>query len=317
MDQATQQQQRFLSARRRVRRGGFTLIELLVVIAIIAILVGILLPALRHARESGRTVKCMSNMKQIGVGLQAYANDYHSRIWEAGHTTPYRFWYAQPQNPNFALSASNPAVAGPAFGYLTDVDKIFECPTNKRKTPTRDVAVFSDPFWTSESGRLQRELFNLFLSQRALNFDYTMVTGSSGARVETINPVAWDARCQQITAQSGRTTPTVANLRYMRSLPVFAEEDSEFWNAPGPDGMWSNWDQITNRHGGKGHMLFLNGDVELMNLPRGANPLSQNDIGDFTANDVWAKGRTWRQVAPSWPNGTAGLRRYGWFDRPS
>ena len=300
------------------RRRGFTLIELLVVIVIIAILISILLPALRHARESARTVKCMSNMKQIAVGLQSYANDYQSRIWESGHTSPHRFWYAQPTNPLLPLTPANPAVAGPAFGYLSDVDKIFECPTNRRKTPTRDVAVFSDPFWSTPAGMLQRELFNLFLSERALNFDYTMATGASGARVETPTLVAWDARCMQITGQANRTQPQAQNIRYLRSLPVFIEEDSEFWNAPGPDGMWSNWDQITNRHGRKGHMVFLNGDVELMDLPRGGNPLSQNDIGDFTANDLWARGRNqWFQVAPNWPNGGAGLRRYGWFDRPA
>lgn len=320
MDQATQQQQRFLSARRRVRRGGFTLIELLVVIAIIAILVGILLPALRHARESGRTVKCMSNMKQIAIGLQAYANDYQSRIWEAGHTAPYRFWYAQPQNPLFPVSAANPAIAGPAFAYLTDVDKIFECPTNRRKTSTRDVAVFSDPFWNTDSGRLQRELFNVFLSQRALNFDYTMVTGASGARVESTTPVAWDARCQQLGGRVARPQPLPQNLRYFRALPVFVEEDLKWHNEPSPDGMWSNWDEMTSRHGGKGHMVFLNGDVELMNLPRRMNQYSndQSEPGAFTGNDVWARGRMgWLQVAPSWPNGGAGVRRYGWFDRPS
>ncbi len=55
---------------------GFTLIELLVVIAIIALLVGILLPALAAARQSARNVACLAKIKQLGVAIELYQNDY-------------------------------------------------------------------------------------------------------------------------------------------------------------------------------------------------------------------------------------------------
>ncbi|MFO8079838.1 MAG: prepilin-type N-terminal cleavage/methylation domain-containing protein, partial [Armatimonadota bacterium] len=61
-------------------RRGFTLIELLVVIAIIAILAAILFPVFARAREKARQTSCLSNLKQLGLGMQMYAQDYDERF---------------------------------------------------------------------------------------------------------------------------------------------------------------------------------------------------------------------------------------------
>jgi prepilin-type N-terminal cleavage/methylation domain-containing protein/prepilin-type processing-associated H-X9-DG protein len=75
------------------RRAAFTLIELLVVIAIIALLMGILIPVLHKAREQGKDVICRSNMRQIGLGANLYAEDNDLYVPRGASGGTGRAWY--------------------------------------------------------------------------------------------------------------------------------------------------------------------------------------------------------------------------------
>jgi prepilin-type N-terminal cleavage/methylation domain-containing protein len=118
--------------RRRCKPGAFTLIELLVVIAIIAILAAMLLPALGKAKERALRINCVSNLKQIGVGITVYASDngdFLPRIkFRDANPTQYTYEAAR-------LDASPVSFHNLGLLWLNNIipnAKVFYCPSGQR-----------------------------------------------------------------------------------------------------------------------------------------------------------------------------------------
>ncbi|MEM7626978.1 MAG: type II secretion system protein [Planctomycetota bacterium] len=113
------------------RNAGFTLIELLVVISIIALLLGVLLPALGSARTSAKLIKCASGQRQVGLALQAYAVDHRGVLPPSVGTTQF-------VPTIFRSSALGYDLRAHVADYVTDFE-VWVCPSVSGVTPPDDA----------------------------------------------------------------------------------------------------------------------------------------------------------------------------------
>jgi prepilin-type N-terminal cleavage/methylation domain-containing protein len=132
-----------MSSRRRPRTPrGFTLIELLVVIAIIAILAGLLLPALAHAKGKARSITCRNNQKQLAITWTLYQSDFNESLANNGvhgGTTPAEILWVYGWDHSLPQALTNhAALVDPKrslFAPYLKAKAVYKCPEDKVVTP--------------------------------------------------------------------------------------------------------------------------------------------------------------------------------------
>ena len=185
--------------RRRRHRRAFTLIELLVVIGVIAVLIGILIPAVSRARESGRRTLCASQLRQIGIGLHRYLNEFNA--------LPARYDGLEWCNPHVMRFQNNPSDVSELMTKHIGPPTVFYCPENFEDRDARHwwpwksgtiAATYQFPFWlTRDAWVIEYPDYKRLHADRVLAAD-ALATSDGVAHV-----VEWNHRLNRNRAPVG------------------------------------------------------------------------------------------------------------------
>ena len=262
----------------RTTQKAFTLIELLVVIAIIAILAAILFPVFGRARENARRSSCQSNLKQIGLGMLQYSQDYDEQM--------VRKIYGEEDYTS--ISAGNYKWMDAIFPYVKS-EQIFVCPSDSRVDPPYDG---NQPyvFWRNYTGGTgNQQMYGSY----AVNAYYGSGGYGPGGAYDGSTPRKFiGVALAQIQDPAGTIWATDC-YRVNNTYPElgfeinFGDGDSPNFfttNQGGRSGFQRYGSGVIERHLGTANVLFTDGHVKALNEDR----LTARATNGTNAYRVWS-----------------------------
>lgn len=268
------------------RRSGFTLIELLVVIAIIAILAAILFPVFAQAREKARTTSCLSNQKQMGLGLIQYMQDYDQLVPPFRVETPFT-WKANGGTYYWGNYSTGSYLTGTYWNTLLQPYikswSVQDCPSDPNQTFGDIPAQFESVHSLGPYFEINAE--NLYKSYNSGSCRFVWEASPTAANyAEPVSDAEIASPAATVAMADGKQfilNPTAGGF-YGYSQPWYLQAPGSYgsigtdvcpmygnvgWGANDvfntnlyPKGIGAGW--FSPRHGGGGNVTFMDGHAK-------------------------------------------------------
>lgn len=236
-------------------RPAFTLIELLVVIAIISLLIGILLPSLGSARDSARSIQCLSNLRTLGITIHQFADDHKGNLPKSSHSAGFNSlpWAATLYEPITGRAFDGTSYTWDDAGWWDATNSFYRCPHDQRESPIEQPGL---PFSMPALSYGMNAYFELTLGE-------IDPSRSSSSRMPPFRKLI--------------ASPRPSSTVLMGGLVEAASRDhimAHFWRTAGVDPMS---EIAADRHGGTSGYAYLDGHASNKAFEETFNPVSNHD----------------------------------------